>query len=303
MDILTSFIYFTNDGILAGKSPRTLKGYKSTLDILLEFLNKRFCSPELSSINKELLEQFFIEGLKIRRWNKYTHWTYYKNLNVFLNWCVKKGNLSDNPLAEISKPRQPQLPPKSLNEKEALALLHSVSTLKSKYYFTHIRNKAVIACLIFTGLRKSELTHLRYQDVDLENGFISVEFGKGGKKREIPIEESGLKPILMDYVDYRNRLYKTSEWFFNGTFSNRGSNDNQLAISTVDRLFTKLSKLNGKRVGAHKLRHTFATLLLDKTGDIYTLKELMGHSNIATTCIYLSSTRRKKVEAISHLKL
>lgn len=161
----------------------------------------------------------------------------------------------------------------------------------------------MIATFLFTGIRKGELVNLRESDVDLVNGFIQVENGKGGKRREVPIEQHTLKPVLEEYKEHKVRTNKTSEWFFNGTFTNRGENDNKLTVTTVDRLFRLLSTVLNKRIYAHKLRHSFATLLLDKTGDIYTLKELMGHSDIKTTCVYLSTTRRKKVEAISMLQL
>ena len=127
--------------------------------------------------------------------------------------------------------------------------------------------------------------------------------GKGGKNREIPIEQQSLKPLLVEYLEYRNRLGRLSEWFFNGTFSGRGENDNKLAISTVNRIFYRLSKIIHKRVSAHKLRHSFATLLLERTGDIYTLQQLMGHSSINTTTIYLTATRKKKVNVINQMNL
>ena len=303
MDIETCLIYFIDDGILAEKSPATLKGYRYSVNALLHYTKNKFLPQVITSITPDLLSKFFLEGIKIRKWNKYTHWTHYKNLNAFLNWCVKKEKIASNPLQKIPKPKLPVQSPKSLNEDEIKQVLRTVASIPSKYYFPTLRNKAVIAMIVFTGIRKSELINLRESDVNLLDGFITIESGKGNKRREIPIEELTLKPILLDYWEYRNKLNKYSQWFFNGTFSNRGIKDNKLSVSALDAIFKKLSNLCKKRIHAHKLRHSFATLFLDKTDDIYTLQQLMGHSSISTTCIYLSSSRKKKIEAISKLKL
>lgn len=303
MDLPTSLVYFINDGIISGKSPDTLASYQSHIKLFFDFLKLEFIPLTTESVTQDTLERYFVYGIKVRKWSQINHWSKYTKLHAFFEWMVKKQLIGINPLAEIKKPRQPQLPPKSLSEEEAIKLLKAVSSLKTEHYFTTLRNKAVIATFLLTGLRKAELINLRVEDVDLENGFLIVQKGKGGKRREIPLEQTILSPILREYLDYRIRLGKDSEWFFNGTFSGRGNNDNKLAVSTINGLFYKLSKLINKRVSAHRLRHTFATILLDKTGDVYTLQQLMGHSNIATTCIYLSSTRRKKVEAIGQMRL
>lgn len=302
MDLPTSIIYFVNDGIIAGKSPRRLASYESTIKLFTDFLKLRFIPLETTSLTHEVIGQFFVDGIKVKKWSRIYHWSIYQKLHVYFVWCVKKKIIEVNPLADIPKPKMPHLPPKSLSEQEAITLLRTVANIKTQYYFTTLRNKALIATFLLTGLRKSELIDLRNEDVDLVNGFITVTKGKGGKRREIPIEQSTLKPIMEEYLNYRLNMGKTSEWFFDGTFSGRCF-DNRIAVSTLDRLFTQLSKLLGRKVSAHRLRHSFATILLDKTGDIYTLQQLMGHSNINTTCIYLTSTKRKKIEVINKFEL
>ncbi len=84
-----------------------------------------------------------------------------------------------NPLESIPKPKQPPQTPISLNEKEILMLLRIVANMPTCHYFTKLRNKALIATFIFTGLRKNELLSLKYTHVDLVNGFIQVEHSKG----------------------------------------------------------------------------------------------------------------------------
>ncbi|MEK7571781.1 MAG: tyrosine-type recombinase/integrase [Patescibacteria group bacterium] len=303
MNIEIAIVYFINDGILAGKSPATLEGYKYSLQYLHQFIKLQFLPQELSSITREVLSQYFIEGVKVKSWSKQNHWTQYKNLSVFFNWSVKKQLITTNPLSDIPKPKLPPRIPKALSEQEAIELLRVVSNMPGKYRFTKLRNKAIISCLLFTGLRKSELLNLKTTDVDLHNGFIFVEKGKGGKRREIPIEETTLKIILQDYADYKNKLGKISIWFFNGTFGTKGKNAGKLSESGFALLFRSIRFVYKKGIHAHKLRHTFATLMLDKDCDLFTLQQLMGHSQISTTTIYLNSTRKKKIEAIKKMTI
>jgi site-specific recombinase XerC len=302
MDIQTSSIYFINDGILSGKSKTTLQKYHYSVKLLIDYLKLQFLPLEMDSLNAENLQAFILHGITVRKWNKITTWTMHLKLNAYFNWLIKKEYILKNPLDNIPKPKIVKQPPKALNEAEIQGVLRAVAGIKHKYKFIDIRDKAIVATLLMSGLRKSELLDLKYQDVDLNNGFITVEHGKGDKRREIPIEQSILQPVLEEYRSYRDSLGRAKTWFFTGSWS--GSNEfNRLSSSNIEKLFSRLSKVCGRRIHPHKLRHSFATLLLDKTGDVYTLKELMGHSDIATTCIYLSSTRRKKIEAISHLKL
>jgi integrase len=92
------------------------------------------------------------------------------------------------------------------------------------------------------------------------------------------------------------------KYFFTGTWAGIKEN-NALTKGGLSKIFSKLSKSLNKRIYPHQLRHSFATLVIDKNGDLFTLKELLGHSNIKTTAIYLSATKRKKIEVISKLHL
>lgn len=297
MDLNTSLISYINDGILAEKSSVTLKNYQYSLNQLFEYIKCKFLPQDTTSLTTDIISQFFIDKVKTGRWSKYTHWTFYRTFRTYFTYLVKKGFISSNPMIGIPKPRIQSGPPKSFNEMEIMKILRTVANMPTGYDFTRIRNKALITLMIYTGIRKTEAINLKLTDVDLNNYYMFIEHGKGDKRREIPLETEMLVPILHEYLDHRNRLYKTSPWFFTGTFSGRGHNHEKMAVTTVDRLFWKLNNLCNlsKRLSPHKLRHSFAVLFLEKTGgDIYTLKEIMGHSNISTTCVYLTATRQKK---------
>src|SRR5690606_11033984 len=127
-------------------------------------------------------------------------------LSAYFNWALKKGIIQFNPLAEIPKPKLPPRFPKALPEADLLEVLRAVTKLPAKYTFTAIRNKALICTFIFSGLRKTELLNLQLTDIDMSNGFIFVKQGKGLKDREVPIETTILKPILIEYIQHRERL-------------------------------------------------------------------------------------------------
>lgn len=302
MDLQTALIGYINDGVLSGKTPETLRKTSYALEYFFDYLTKEFRPLTLEELSKENIEGFFIYGIQQKKWSRFTHITYYIKLHAFGNWLVRKKHIESNPMVDVPKPKQPPRFPKSMTELETIELLQAVAKLPTSYGFTKTRNKAIIAALIFTGLRKSELLDLKVRDVDLVNNLIFVEMGKGQKSREVPIETTILKPILVEYMEYRERLGRADNYFFNGQWAGVRVK-NKMSYTVLDRLFRDLSKLLKKRVHAHKLRHTFATLVLDRTGDVYTLQQLMGHTNIATTTIYLNSTRRKKVEAIGTLNL
>ena len=133
-------------------------------------------------------------------------------------------------------------------------------------------------------MRKAELLNLRYTDVDLENRTVFVHHGKGGKDRIIPISFT-LVQILERYLTERKRLKKTCPEFFTSLNRNQG-----FTGSGLKRMLNRIKKASGIHFGTHKLRHTFATLMLEGGCDIYSLSKMMGHSDIKTTTIYLSAS-------------
>jgi len=148
---------------------------------------------------------------------------------------------------------------------------------------------------LFCGLRKSELLNLKYTDVDLENMSIFVRQGKGSKDRVVPIS-LGLVPSLKKYLEERKRLNKTCPEFFASLNRNSG-----YTINGLKRLVIQLKQCSGINFTVHKLRHTFATLMLEGGCDIYSLSRMMGHSDIKTTTIYLSaSTEHLRSQITKH---
>lgn len=134
-------------------------------------------------------------------------------------------------------------------------------------------------------MRLNELLHLRIIDVNLESQEIYIDKGKGGKNRTVPIHPQ-LSSVLRGFIKERNRRGKESKWFFTGIHS-----DKRLYEKNIAEICKKLSLKSGIKFTPHMLRHTFARLVCDANMNLFKLKEILGHSNVSTTQIYLSVSK------------
>ena len=276
---------------IKGYSKATIKRYKYVINLYKKYTGV----SDTEHITIHNIKSLFLHGRTERNWQTSTYLVFYKSLKVFCKWCITEKLLTHNPVDEIEKPRlERKLPPK-LNKNQALLLLEIVDNLPYKSKFLRYRNYAMFCMFIFAGLRLNELLTLRYSDVDLENSTIFIHQGKGNKDRIIPISGTLLKS-LERYVVEREKINKTCIHFFTSYTRNAGFSD-----SGMKRLVLTLREASGMKFSIHKLRHTFATLMLEGGCDIYSLSKMMGHSDIKTTTIYLAaSTEHLKVQIIKH---
>lgn len=192
--------------------------------------------------------------------------------------------MQSNPVEGIEVPKlEKKLPPK-LTRQEALRILEVVYNYPYDYHFLRYRNHAIFSMFVFAGLRKKELLNLRFADVDIENLSIFVHQGKGSKDRIVPMSYT-LAQTLKRYLEERKRLRKTCPEFFTSLNRDLGFTD-----SGLKRLVEKMNEVSHITFTIHKLRHTFATLMLEGGCDIYSLSRMMGHSDIKTTTIYLAAS-------------
>jgi integrase/recombinase XerD len=281
--------------------PKTIENHWFSLAMFVSFLLEKNSTTD--DVEPNIIMQYFNEKEEKQNWSKYTAWTQFKNLRAYFNWCVEKGIFKENPFLKMEPITQPSPSPKALSEEDVKVLLRTIKQMPYEYRFTKLRNIALVYTYFYSGLRRQELCNLKVEDVDLKSGFINVYRGKWDKSRIVAIQKKELLPDLLKYFEYRNKLYKTSRWFFNGTFSNRGKNDNKLSVGTIERLFRDLSRETGIHVSPQILRHSFATIYLDKTDNLYQLQEAMGHNELSTTSVYLKMITRKKIECMDKLTL
>lgn len=265
---------------IKGYSKATIKRYRDIIKSYCKILNIQ----DLSQVTDENTRNLFYTGRIHRNWSVNTFLVYHKTLRVFFRWCIKQGYMAQNPILDIEIPKQEKRLPPKLTKQSALRLLEVVYNYPYEYKFLRHRNHAIFATFIFAGLRKQELLNLKFADVDLDNLTIFVRQGKGGKDRIIPISYA-LAQSLKRYLQERKRLHRTTSEFFCSLRGNAGFTDSGLKWLVKE--IRESSKID---FTVHKLRHTFATLMLEGGCDIFSLSKMMGHSHIQTTTIYLSAS-------------
>ena len=266
----------------------SIKGYSKDTIRRYRYVIRSFCKlldvGETEQINDEKVRSLFYLGRTERKWSVNTFIVYHKTLLVFFRWCVKQGYLEKNPISDIEIPKKEKRLPTKLTRQDTLRLLEIVYNFPYEYTFLRYRNHAIFSTFIFAGLRKQELLNLKFADVDVENLTIFVKQGKGNKDRIIPISYT-LAQSLKKYKEERKRLNKTNPEFFSSLRGNIGFTE-----SGLKRLVEQVRKSSKTVFTVHKLRHTFATLMLEGGCDIYSLSKMMGHSDIKTTTIYLAAS-------------
>ena len=265
---------------MRGYSKATVKRYK----YVIEFYIKHFQIQKIDEVTESNVRELFFYGRTQRKWSTATFIVFYKSLSVFFKWCITKGCLEKNPIGDIEKPRLEKRLPAKLTKQDAFRLLEVIYNYPYNNKLLRVRNHAIFSVFLFAGLRLKELLHLRYSDVDLENLTLFINQGKGNKDRMVPISNT-LVITLKRYLEERKYRNKTCPEFFTSLNLNSG-----FTVSGLKNLVVKIRQAAGINFTIHKLRHTFATLMLEGGCDIYSLSKMMGHSDIKTTTIYLAAS-------------
>ena len=281
MEIQTTAKKFYDYSIyIKNYSKRTVNRYKYSIDLYCK-INSLTTIEEVTHDNVMAL---FFHGRTVRKWSSNTAMVFHKSLTVFFRWCNTEGYLKFNPMEGIPKPQIEQKLPKKLTKQDALRLLEIVYNYPYHHRFLRYRNHAIFSLFVFAGLRKQELLHLKFADVDIDNLTLFIHQGKGRKDRFVPMSQT-LAETLRVYVAERRRLNKTCPEFFTSLRGNRGFTEHGLK-----HFMDVMQPISGIEFSIHTLRHTFATLMLEGGCDIYSLSKMMGHSDIKTTTIYLSAS-------------
>lgn len=265
---------------MRGRRPATIRRYRQAINLYSRLAD----ISEIEQVTEDNVREFFFNGRTKRNWKPNSFICFYHSLLVFFKWCVNEKYLTKNPIEDLEIPKVEKRLPSCLTKQDAFKLIEIVYNYPYDFKYLRYRNHAIFSTFIFSGLRKKELLNLKYTDVDVENLSIFVNQGKGGKDRIIPMCYT-LAQSLKRYLDERKRLNKTCPEFFASLNLNSGFTD--MGLRNLVRKIKVASKIN---FTVHKLRHTFATLMLTGGCDIYSLSKMLGHSDIKTTTIYLSAS-------------
>ncbi len=263
-----------------GYAKPTIRRYRQAIQFYCKFAQ----IESIDQVTSQNIQAFFFHGRRQRNWEANTFLSYHKSLAVFFDWCKERKFISVNPIEDLEVPKLNRKLPSKLTQQDALKLLEIVYNYSFQTKFARNRNHAIFSTFIFAGLRKKELLNLKYTDVDIENLTIFIHQGKGSKDRIIPIS-STLAQSLKRYLEERKMLNKICPEFFASSARTGG-----LTEISLTRLVQKIRDATTFPFTIHKLRHTFATLMLEGGCDIYSLSKMMGHSDIRTTTIYLAAS-------------
>lgn len=205
------------------------------------------------------------------------------SLKAFYKFLLKIKQIEVSPLLKhkaLKTPKKIQIP---FSEKEVDEVL---SQMQNPVGFEEVRNKLIIDLFYTTGMRRAELIHLKLVNVDLSNGVIKV-LGKRNKERLIPV-----LPIITEQLSVYIKERCSLEVIVNEDYFFLTKKGLKLNDSFVYRLINSYFSTVSEKVkkSPHVLRHTFATHLLNNGADLNSVKELLGHSSLASTQVYTHSS-------------
>lgn len=265
---------FHNELLIAGYSQRTLTMYEAYVREFLAFLGTTGRSPEEAS--RDDVVAFLGQKKSSQNVSNATLSLVHAALRYFFHEFLKRKILEDVKIAKKGKKL-----PEVLSIAEVRDLLAGVRGQ---------RNRLILEFLYSTGARVSECVKLRVSDINLKEHVGRVVGGKGNKDRTIVLSQAWCRSIKK----YLERRRVKAEWVFTK------KNGAPLSPRTIQRLIKKTGERVGisKEITPHKLRHAFATHLLEGGENIRKIQELLGHSNLSTTQIYtrVSMAELKKVE-------
>jgi len=254
-------------------SPHTLAAYRRDLAVFVAFCEEQ--QVTLTRVDSAVVRAFVakrhrtgLSGASLQRG--------LSTLRTFFNFLLREGLVQYNPANDIPAPRSPRKLPNALSVDEAAALLNGTAETPEA-----ICDQAMAELMYSSGLRLAELVGLDLGDVDGDDGTVRV-LGKGAKSRVVPVGRLALE-ALARWHGVRAQLARPDE---NALFVGaRGARIGPRAVQT------RLAALARRRdlpshLHPHRLRHSFATHLLESSGDLRAVQELLGHADIATTQIY-----------------
>ena len=210
------------------------------------------------------------------------------SLRQFFSYLYKEELIKENPLSSIDLPKAQKKLPSVLSIKDIAAMLHSLDIASIK----GMRDYCMISLLISSGIRVSELINVKTNDFSEKMRQIKI-IGKGNKERIIPLDDITCK-LIHDYLNSARLALnkKKSVYIF---LTEKGE---KISRENFYRILSHISLKAGIKasVSPHKLRHTYATTLLEGGADLRSIQELLGHSNLVTTTIYTHIANEKLVE-------
>lgn len=272
---------------------------KSCLNILqvIKKLDKFLDNKNIEKISTNDILGYLYENREIKGWKPKTFCNHRQSFVTFFEFCVKRNVIKKNPAISIEKPKIPKSLPRSLPKKDVRKLIQHFEIFEWQTDFERVRNNCIFKTFLYTGLRLNELLSLKNSDVLLLERTIKVIKGKGNKDRSVPIHND-LYYLLKTYKNMKQKKHPDSFYFF--VSQKRGKRLTDKNLYTV---FSKIQKTTGIYFTPHMLRHTFGKCSIEANLNVFKLKEILGHSSVSTTQIYMSVSMENIKSSFVNLEL
>lgn len=259
-------------------SPLTIVAYRSDILDFVAYLSSRDLPAEPESVTPAVLREYLVHltrrGLKPA--------TRARRINALRSfWCFLETAelVATNPCRGLTVPRREKAIPEYLIPEECQALL--AATRHQHYSLLAVRDYAVLATLIYCGLRRQELLNLRLGDISVPDATLRVVRGKGGRSRIVPLVPQVLEALeawlQVRPQDAHDQLFTARD----------GRALRAHGLQDLFRRAARKAGLDRPGVSLHTLRHSFATMLLHSQVDLFSLQKLLGHASIESTAVYL----------------
>jgi site-specific recombinase XerD len=277
-----------------GKSPKTVGWYNEMLRLFTRYLVTKPAASNIEAFSIDLVKDYILYLRQKRRFKGHpytpeqdsrlsvkTIQCHVRALKAFSSWLYSEGYTTENRLRNLKLPKAPVTMIEPLTPDE----INNIITSINKTYSSGARNHAIFVTLLDTGLRASEAVGITLGNLNLDDGFVKV-MGKGAKERIVPVGKH-VRMVLFSYIE-KTRPQVASSACDNLFLSSTGK---PITANTLKLVFSRLARTSGvKRLHAHLCRHTFATNYLLNGGDIFSLKEILGHTTFEMVNHYLHFT-------------
>ena len=215
-------------------------------------------------------------------------------LRTFFRWLVREGAREADPTLGLPAPRAPRALPRPIAVDDVSALLDAPPAAGAAARGA-LRDQALFELMYGAGLRVGEIVALDVRDLDLVQGEVRV-WGKGGKERVVPLPKAA-REALRAYLDERRAPGVLAEPLFVSLNATRGVKPQRLGVRDARRRLRKRALEAGLagRIHPHRMRHSYATHLLDMGADLRAIQELLGHANLSTTQRYTAVSAERLV--------
>ncbi len=324
---------FVQDYLLSrislGYSPATIQRYIYDFCFFFSYV-KRYSGDSQFDISSIQLEDFLqLEKTGIQHYISYlalevenearTISRKLSALQSLFDYLIKEELATTNPVRGIERPKIRRREPVYLTQEEVTKLLaaiqsnfHTETSMRQKMYNQklHKRDFLVIYLLISTGLRISELATLKLKQLHFTQKALTIR-GKGNKDRTIPLASHTIT-LINEYIHalpLSIRPSQAEDFLFIGYDFTKGDYQPSVTVNSLQKMIQRrleqaahlVEALQKKHISAHKLRHTFATALVENGVDLLTIQSLLGHESVATTQVYAHVQDRAREKAIEQL--